>query len=248
MKNDDSDLMTRRLRYLSLNVAKICNKLRISPNFLTITRFFILGCGAAILLFLGGYFYNLLALIFLLTNFFFDLVDGDLARNFGKKTKLGSFLDEYLDTIVINLVLLGITMNLFSSDNPLKYLSLIAISGQALSAKVADIYKEKFGISCVTLHPKFAIQRKKIDKTSVVLIELLSPRHIYFSIFSTVRYYLILGILFNILPLTISVYAIAINLRWITLFIALCLYYSANLGKKKYIFEAFGYMENSRKL
>lgn len=244
------DFMMNKLRYFSVTVAEACNALGISPNFVTVSRFFIFGCGSATFFFIGGYQYNLLGLSLLFLNFFFDLVDGDLARNFNKKTKLGGILDGYLDAVLINLILISISLNLFFSENPLRYFSLLAISGQALSAEVARIYQDRFGISCIAILPEIELMLKKnkVDLASNILIELLSPRYIFSSIFSTVRYYLIVGILFGLLPLAMAVYSIAINFRWITLFIALCVYYSTKSEKKNYLFKTLETIENNRRL
>lgn len=246
----DRDPAIGMLRILTARVAKIFNTIGISPNAVTISRFFIFVCPAVIFFFIGGYFYNLLGLFLMLTSVFFDLVDGDMARNFNKKTKLGEILDKYFDIISINLILSAITINLFSSENPLRYFSLFAIVGQTLSTEVSKFYEDKFGITCgkiLSSDIELMVNKNRVDLASNILIELLSPSHIFSLLFSTMKYYLIAGILFGILPITITLYSIAINFRWITLFIVLWRYYSIATDKKKYLFKTLEVIENNKK-
>jgi len=247
-KNDRDPAMSK-LRSLSTGVAEILNAFGISPNVVTISRFFIFVFPALICFFIGGYFYNFLALFLILVSSFFDLVDGDLARNFNKKTKMGKILDKYLDMISINLILVAIAANLFSSENPLRYFSLFAISGQALSSEISKFYEDKFGISCsktLSANSELMLNKNRVDSASNILIELLSPSHIFSLLFSTIKYHLIIGILLGILPVMMVFYSIAINFRWITLFIALCVYYSTTSEKKKYLFKTLESIERGK--
>ncbi len=245
----DRDPTINILRNLTTSVAGQLNAIGVSPNGVTISRFFIFVCGAVVCFFIGGYFYNLLGLFLMLGSAFFDLVDGEIARNFNKKTKLGEILDEYLDIVSINLILLAITINLFSSENPLRYFALFAIVGQILSVEISRFYENKFGITCVKTQfsdNELMVNKNRVDLASNILIELLSPSHIFSLLFSTMKYYLISGILFGILPITIAFYSIAINFRWIILFIALCRYYSIPTDKKKYLFKTLEHVERDK--
>lgn len=246
----DRDPTIGMLRKLSGAVAEKFNTVGISPNTVTISRFFIFLCPAVICLSIGGYFYNLLGLFLILVSAFFDLVDGDIARNFNKKTKFGETLDKYLDIVSINLILLAIAINLFSSENPLRYFSLLAIIGQALSVEISKLYADNFGISCVKPRSsdiELMVNKNRVDPASNILIELLSPSHIFSLLFSTVKYYLVVGILFGILPIMITLYSIAVNFRWIILFIALWKYYSTPSEKKEYLFKTFEIIESDKK-
>jgi phosphatidylglycerophosphate synthase len=247
----DRDTATRMLRKITLKIAELFNSMGISPNAVTLSRFLIFGCGAAFFFFIGGYFYNLLGLVFLFINYLFDLVDGDLARKFNKRTKIGEILDKHLDAVLINLILLAISVNLFSSDSPLRYFTIFALSGQALSVGISKFYEDRFGISCVaksSLEMEAMLNKNRADFWSNFLLELLSPGHVSSSFFSTIRYYLIIGVLFGILPIMIAIYAIAINLRWIVLLIVLVRYYSLDSKDKKNIFKTFEIVENNKKL
>ena len=249
-RKNDRDPAIGMLRNLTARVAEIFNAMGISPNAVTISRFFIFVCPAVICFFIGGYFYNFLGLFLILVSAFFDLVDGDLARNFNKKTKLGEILDKYFDIISINLILAAITLNLFLSENPLRYFSLFAIVGQVLSVEVSKFYEDNFGITCGKIRSsdiELMVNKNRVNLASNILIELLSPSHIFFLLFSTMKYYLIAGILFGILPITIALYAIAINFRWITLFIVLWRYYSTPTDKKKYLFKTLETIGNNKK-
>lgn len=248
-QKNDRDPAIGMLRNLTAYVAKMLNAIGISPNAVTISRFFIFVCGAVICFFVGGYFLNLLGLFLMLGSAFFDLVDGEIARNFNKKTKLGEILDEYLDIVSINLILLAITINLFFSENPLRYLALFAIVGQILSVEISKFYEDKFGIACVKTQSsdiELMVNKNRVDLKSNILIELLSPSHIFSLLFSTMKYYLIAGILFGILPITIALYSIVINFRWIILFIALWKYYSTSSEQKKYLFKTFESIERGK--
>ncbi|NCU42149.1 MAG: CDP-alcohol phosphatidyltransferase family protein, partial [Candidatus Moranbacteria bacterium] len=92
---------TKILRFFSVRNARFLNELNITPNQVTFFRFFVLGIFGAYFFYLGGYLFNIIGLMLLFLNFYFDLVDGDLARNYDKKTKLGGFLEELLDPILL---------------------------------------------------------------------------------------------------------------------------------------------------
>ncbi|OGH14338.1 MAG: hypothetical protein A2687_01780 [Candidatus Levybacteria bacterium RIFCSPHIGHO2_01_FULL_38_26] len=244
------DFIAKTLKNLSVNVARFLNGIGVTPNMITSLRLLI-GAGSSYLFFLQGYVTDLLAIFFLGLFFFLDLVDGDLARKFKKTSKLGEFMDSFIDAVIINLVLLAIYGNLNAAANPFSYIPVIAIMGQGLSVLISQNYEAKFGISGLSLNPKIQSYRKNndVDAISKFLFELLTPTNILTSLFSTLKYYLIVGALFNIIPLAITAYALMINLRWIMLSFTLALYYKYNqLVNKINFFYILKALERNRPL
>lgn len=74
------------LRRFSVIVAHYLNMMGVYPNQVVLFRVFVFGGAAMALFFQESYVLNLCGLGMIFLCYFFDLVDGDLARNYNKKT------------------------------------------------------------------------------------------------------------------------------------------------------------------
>ncbi|MEM0141290.1 MAG: CDP-alcohol phosphatidyltransferase family protein [Thermoplasmatales archaeon] len=100
----------------------------VSPNFLTMLAFlFSVLFGAAF--YLG---YLIPAFFILLISSYLDALDGAVARNFGKESKKGDFLDHLLDRYSDLVVIAALSVSHFG--NP--YLGILAISGTFMTSYV----------------------------------------------------------------------------------------------------------------
>lgn len=231
-KKIEFDHLVKILRKSSVYVADFLNKFNIHPNQVTVGRFFIFVIPALICFYIGNYFLNFLGILLLFFNFYFDLVDGDLARNYNKKSKLGPYLENLIDPLVLNLVILTIILNLIQIDSNYIYIGLFCFFGQKFSSDMTNLFKYRFSIDCVEGSLIIEKSIKKFNIFENFLINLITPKNFFLSFFSNFRYYLVLGSIFNVIPLALFIYTIAINLRWIILDIYLVLYYSSKKIKK----------------
>ncbi len=220
----DFSLPIQIMRKSSVVLAYHLDKFWIYPNQVTIFRFVIFGLWASLLLFSDNYFLNLLSIIFLVINMFFDLVDGDLARNHDKKSELGKFLDENMDAIILNTILLSLTLKFFLLGNTIGLIWWIfSLYWLIFSSRMGEYFMYTYKINCVESNPElekaFTKWNKKIDFISYYFKELLVPKNLLLSLHSNFRNYLIIGVVFNIMPICLAIFGFFISLRWFVLFI-----------------------------
>lgn len=102
-------LVTRFIRYLSIRAANLFLKSQITPNQLTVGSF-IIGIISALCFIKGKLSYDLLGVFLFLIAFFFDFVDGDLARLKNMSSVYGEWLDAVSGKIETVLLYLGICL------------------------------------------------------------------------------------------------------------------------------------------
>ncbi|MDP2947697.1 MAG: CDP-alcohol phosphatidyltransferase family protein [Nanoarchaeota archaeon] len=227
-KKIEFDMVTRFLRRSSVITAYMLNKLSVSPNCVTIGRFVLLGLPAFYCFYLGTYFWNIFGLCLLILESYFDLVDGDLARQANKESKLGVFLENQVDSLALNILILAITLNFYMIDSLYVLAGIFCLFGQIFSGSITRLLKDKFNLDCVEGNPilETVLIKNNYNVWEKFIVELITPKNFFMSLFSTFRYFLILGVFLNILPIMVLLYTIAINLRWIFLTIFLAIYYS----------------------
>jgi len=102
--NKPSGVRKTAAYHLTISIARLLARARITPNMVSWAGF-ILTCGAAALIFTGHLFAAGLAVLFA---GFFDMLDGALARLTGRITKYGGILDSTLDRFSEAVLLLGV--------------------------------------------------------------------------------------------------------------------------------------------
>jgi phosphatidylglycerophosphate synthase len=175
------------------------------------------------------YIYHVAWLLTVFLNSFFDMIDGDMARNYNKKTDLWKFLDEWLDGVFLNSLILLFLLKFFLAWFQAIYIVwwIIALFGIIWSTKMTLYIELYFWINCISWHQQVEIDKKNNtwDFISIFLYELITPKYFFLSLFSNFRYYLLIWMLCQQMPLALLIYWIAINIRWISLFIALSYFY-----------------------
>ncbi len=217
------------LRKFSVIVAHYCNKIWIEPHYVVIWRSILFWWLSLFLLYQNNYYLQLLWLVSLFFNSFFDMVDGDIARNYNKITKYWKFLDEWLDGVLLNLIILLFTIKFVAQWYETMYIVwwILALFGIIGSTKMTTIFETQFFINCVGWNETLekSIKSEKRDNLSKLLYEFITPKSVLLWLFSNFRYYLLFWIIFGFMPLALLLYAFAINIRRIVLFITLWAYY-----------------------
>lgn len=239
------------LRKFSVIIAYYLNKLGIHPNHVVLFRVFIFWWISIFLFSSELYRYNLLWLFTIFLCYFFDLVDGDLARNYNMKTDLGKFLDEELDSFIVTWIVLSFAIKFYFLDYASLYVygGMFALFGIIWSAKMTNMFQAIFDISCVSWNNLLeeSIKKKNRDRLSEFFYQLVTPKNFLLSFFSNFRYYLLFWILSGYIHIAVLLFSIAINLRWIVLFIVVTKYYTfRDTGKPTLaLFNAMKKLEKS---
>lgn len=227
------------LRKFSVIVAHYCNKVGITPNQVVLWRVFLFW-GASIYLFYSDlYLYNIAGIWTIFLCYFFDLVDGDLARNYNMKSDLWKFLDEELDSVVVTWLVLTFACKFYFWWYESIYVVwwILALFGIIWSTKMTNMYQARFWINCVSWHNDIeeALKKEDRDTMSEFIYQLITPKNFFLSLFSNFRYYLLFGVISGYIHIAVLLFAIAITIRWITLFITITQYYAFRDTKKTHV-------------
>jgi phosphatidylglycerophosphate synthase len=218
------------LRKISVVMAHYLNKNNITPNQVTIFRVVVFGWVSIYLFYSDSYLYNLAWLGSISLYYVFDLVDGDLARNHDQLTKVWGFLDMNFDAIVLNSVILIFILKFLNTGVDSMYViaGIMVLYGTIFSSKMTELFQNQFHINCGQWSDPIEkyLQKHKFDTMSTLFYRFITPKWLPFSLLSNFRDYLLLGIIFDKMLIAILCFAIAINMRWITLFIMVAMYYS----------------------
>ncbi len=237
------------LRKFSVIVAHYLNMVWINPNQVVLFRVFVFGGLSMWLFFSASYMYNVLWIGTIFLCYFFDLVDGDLARNYNKKTDQGKFLDEELDSVVVTSLVLTFALKFyFMGYEPLYVVGgITALFGIIGSSKMTNFFQGRFNTNCVGGNDVIeqTTQAKSWDLRSEFFYQLVTPKHVLMTLFSNFRYYLLIGVVTNSMHIAVLLYAIAINLRWMMLFICVWWYYTNRAWSERNVklFEAMKAIE-----
>lgn len=101
--------------------AELMRRLGLTPNAITIVGLFFVSLGSLMLY----YEKNLLAFLFLLTGALCDTLDGSLARQSGKSSEFGAFLDSLTDRVSDALPFVAIALS--SEDEMLSFMAMTAV-------------------------------------------------------------------------------------------------------------------------
>jgi hypothetical protein len=81
---------------------------------------------------------------------------------------------------------------------------------------------------------------------SIFFYGLITPKGFPLSLLSNFRDYLLFGIIFDNMPIAILCFAIAINIRWLTLFATVGFYY-AGIGQDNRAIKLYTIMKQNEK-
>lgn len=217
------------LRKFSVHVAKYLHDRWVEPHQVVYGRTILLWVSSLYLLYQNNYLLQICWLIFIVLNSFFDMVDGDMARNYDKKTAYGGFLDEWLDGVLLNTVIFTFCIKFILQWYESTYIiwAAAALFWIIWSTKINRILEYEFWINCISGNNQIeaVVKEKRFGRMSTLFYEFMTPKNLFLSLFSNFRYYLLFWIIFQYIHLAVLIYWIAINIRWIVLFIALARYY-----------------------
>src|SRR3989338_2970162 len=109
---------------MALPVIALLLKTPITANQITIFNFLIFVPVACFLFLKGGFTSNIFGLIAIIIYSFFDLVDGEVARQKNMQSALGQWLDLGLDSILQTLIMFSIAANILLGGSQWRVLAL----------------------------------------------------------------------------------------------------------------------------
>lgn len=193
----------------------------------------------------GSYWGWICGLIVCLVNGFIDYLDGDIARMNKSESKLGVWLDSGFDVIVQNAVMGAIAVGCFKMGLPLVWIVLFFI-GNAANNFVSFNYNHKFGFDSANGNNVFIdIMNKKPTQINIFFKNLIDPTtsHVYLFIY-TLRYWIAIGAVFNIMPMCFIVMTIIGNIKWAIMYMLYALHLAGE--KRLYVLQALARLDDER--
>lgn len=209
-------------------------KLKITPNQITLFRLFFTILPATYIFSRGNYLTNIFALIILYVSAVLDQIDGNLARKYNQKTEIGAWLDEFGDKASQILIIMGISWGVFiQSGKNLSWLlvGFLLIFGTVILSIVGAEFRLKYNFYYDTL-PEFwsLFKGKKISWLDKIMKDILAPKNFFSTLVCTYSYFIVVGVIFNIMPEMLLVMAFLGNLHS---FIFLYIFIRSILESKK---------------
>ncbi len=198
---------------------KACISLGITSNQITLFNHFITLTFGCYFFSRGTYLGGLLGLGICLINGFLDYADGKIARETSGNTKLGIWLDSGFDVVIQNAVMASIAVGCFRMGTPLFIVLLFMIANSANNF-VSFNYNAKFGFDSDKGNELFRqFMDKKGTLINAFLKNIIDPTSNYYAlVFFTFRYWIAVGMVFNIMPYLFILITIISNLKWIVMY------------------------------
>lgn len=237
-KRKDNDPSVGPMRMIAHWVAVVLSKTPITPNQVTFFSFIIFAPFIVYFLSTGEYFNGLIALVLIFITVIFDLSDGMLARMKQVSSSYGAYLDASLDKIFQFLILIAVVVgSVFASNDYIWFVwGLALLAGQAMADFIGFQYARDFKFDVYTGSQEFLEKFKAVGKISwldAYLKNIIVPCKFLYIFFFTARYLLVLGIILNQLYLFVIIFAITINLRWLSMYLLYIKYLSKTPSKLK---------------
>lgn len=137
-----SEMVRKHSRSLLEPIARLINKLGLSPNVVTVSGFLLM-VGVAFVLAQGHLFWGGLLII---GSALFDAVDGTLARMIGRTSRFGAFLDSTLDRFSEAVIFLGLFIYFIGQDHQLELILIYATVVGSLMVSYARARAEGIGV------------------------------------------------------------------------------------------------------
>ncbi len=184
------------------------DKLGVTPNQISLINFFVNNLLAVFFFSRGTYLGNLLGLFFCGLSAIFDYIDGAIAQTKQMQTKLGGWLDPMLDFVWQNMLICAIIYGVILTKGVTFWLpvGLLTIVGVVISNRMGYQFIKSFGLDAFYKGaPDFVkfLEANKLHLIEIIVINIIIPTKFIFILFFTLRYLIVLGAVFNIMPLAL---------------------------------------------
>jgi phosphatidylglycerophosphate synthase len=202
-----------------------CVALGITANQITIANHIIT-------LFFGCYFFSLgtysggiAGLAVMGLNVFLDYLDGGIAKATGKVSSFGEWIDSGFDVVIQNAIMAAIALGCFKSGLPIIWILLFFVSNSGNNL-VSFHYNSDFGFSSASGNKLFRhCMDKKKTTINRILKNMIDPTSSAVGLaFFTFRYWILFGIVLNVMPAFFIAMTIISNVKWFFMFIIYALH------------------------
>ena len=230
---------------ISTRLIRVLKKTGITPNKVTILNHCItLTCGVYCFS-RGTWIGNIGGLCVMLFIGIMDYADGDLARSTNKYSQLGKWLDSVFDVIIQSAVMASIAVGCHKNGLPFYIIAWFFV-GNAATNLVSFHYNNTFGFNS---YDGSDIFRKYMEEKPTIINRffknLIDPTSSPIGLgFFTVRYWLTIGCIFNLMmPVFVAITIIG-NFRWIIMYVL----YAMHLHeyKKLWVSQALAIIDKER--
>ena len=214
----DPDLFASLIRKISDSIFELIKKLNLDPNKITGYSFIIFVPLIFMSLLNNGMIYNTISFVLLSIYTIIDMLDGNFARNQNKESEYGKEIDANLDYLYLLIVMVALSINsfYFFESKIIVFMCFISIIFQSINSYFGLSFKYKYSVN--EYSGKKNIKKEKLSFSQQVLLNIVSPNRLPYSSFFTLRYYLFLGIIFNLKPFILIPFALFSFIRSIILF------------------------------
>lgn len=232
-------------KFISRPFINSCIELGITSNQITIFNHIItltIGCYAFSR---GTYLWGLVGLGVCLVNGFLDYLDGDVSRETTGNTNLGVWLDSGFDVVLQNAVMASIAIGCIKMGMPL-YVALLFMISNSANNFVSFNYNQKFGFDSDKGNQLFReYMDKKRSVINVFIKNIIDPTSNYFGLcFFTYRYWIALGMVFNIMPILFCFITFISNLKWLIMYSLYAMHLRGD--KNLYVLNALAMLDDER--
>lgn len=223
----DTDTVLLFLKQFSDKLIPLLAKTSITPNQVSSINFLIFSPLSAYFFFKGGLINNFLALGALFVHSFFDLIDGELARQTKQLTRVGGWLEEGFDNLLQFIIIISLSLHVLTNFSGIwMLLGILPIIGQSLANSYGLRLFYQFSIDPLTGNEAFnSILKKRLTFSDRFLFNMVVPSETPFIMLFTLRYYIFAGVITNKMPLFFLIFGFMITLRAIMLLVIITFSY-----------------------
>lgn len=215
---------------ISKPLIKLLKRLNVEPNQITIVNHCITLTLGVYCFSRGTWIGNLGGLAVMIFIGIMDYADGDLAKQTGKTSPLGVWLDSVFDVVIQNAVMAAIAIGCHKNGLPV-YMIAFYLVGNAATNLVSFHYNATFGFNS---SDGSALFRKYMEQKPTyfnrLLKNIIDPTSSAPGLGAfTVRYWIAFGAIFNVMPACFVWITILNNYRWVVMYVI----YAFHLQKSK---------------
>jgi len=205
---------------VSKDSVDFCVRNEISADEITLLNHFLVLAMGCFLFSRGFYLAGLGGLGVCLVSGFLDYLDGDVAKATGSLSSFGEWIDSKFDVIIQNAVMGAIGIGCFKMGMPLIWIVMFFI-GNSANNMVGLYYNLKFGFSSANGNELFRnYMDAKRNPLNLFFKNMIDPTASSCGLaLITVRYWIAIGIIFNVMPFCFMAITIIGNIRWVVMFI-----------------------------
>lgn len=230
---------------ISTRLVRLLIKMNLSANQVTIINHIWTLTISVYLFSRGTWICYILGVISMMFNVILDYADGDVARETGKGSQVGTWLDTGFDVIIQCAVMGALLLGAYKQGLNAYWIVWFYIATVG-SNFVSFHFNNTFGFNSHIGNKVFrSAMEQKENPFNRFMKNIVDPTSSGVGLFVfTYRYWIVLGALFNIMPVMLIVMAVIHNVRWFIMYVL----YACHLmeASKLWIFQALAILDKER--